>query len=126
MLYVGNYTHPALCDPWYPAFGGVASVRGYGGQPRVSVGRGGQLLIGTRGYGQEGEGPAPTVTAEDLAAATAAAEAAAEESEKQYLLAQQAIGFNTQLIAGFVASAAFGIVATALGTALMKGKEALK
>lgn len=125
MIQVGNNdVHPLMASPYLPAFGTVASVRGYGrGSLYLEPGR---TTVAYLGYGQppEGEGPEETeITAEDVAAATQAAELAAEEAEKQYLIAQQQISFNTQLIAGFVASAAFGIVATALGAALMQGKK---
>jgi hypothetical protein len=85
-----------------------------------------------RGYGQAGEGPEAfpaseeMPTREDVLSAIAAAEQVAEEAKIARIVADQQIGFNAQLISGFVASAMFGIVAAALGTALTIGKQTVK
>ena len=99
-----------------PGAGPFCPYRGYGKPFSVMT---------LSGYGQEeipnGEGP-ETPTREEVLAATAAAEAAAKEAELQMALARQQQGFNTQIIAGFLASAALGVVMWGIAQAVQASK----
>lgn len=62
-------------------------------------------------------------TRDEVLAATAAAEEASRQAELQMALAEQAESFHSQMIAGFISAAGFGIMMWALGMAIQTSQE---